>query len=693
MQKLQLYIEGVQVELFKDENVTITDTLKNTKQVDAIFTEYSRTFSLPASKTNNKIFKHYYNDDIVNGFDARIRIPSNIELNDLPFKDGYIKLEGVDLRNNVAYTYKITFFGNTISLKNAIGDDLISDLSWLNNFNNKQSGVPLIYNSTDVKDYLTTSHDKTVDGVSYVNPLQVPLVTHTQRLYYNSAESLLDTGNLYVHPEVTDPYGVKWNELKFAIKLPIIIKAIEENYDIQFSTDFFNTSNLAWDDLYMWLHRVKGQPTNGGQVVSSTAPVIGWADSSVPLFSSMTNNSLWILNSTANTVTLTFTPSTADLGDNYSYTVFDNNTIYQTVSNVQGVSAIVVPMNTGISSNFTVEVTSSVEIDFDSVTWTIVNTTIGTTTYINTNFIKTDVFGLVITQQVPKMKVMDFLTSIFKMFNLVAYVDNGIIIVKTYDDFYGTYVDYDITKYLDVSKSQSNVALPFREIIFAYSGLKTYLAQSHNQITNENWGTIKYNQESTVEFSGNIYNYTTPFEHMKFERLVDIDSPTPPTNIQWGYCVDDNQESFIGEPIIFYMNRKAYSPADPIAISFVDSVTPENVALSNVAINNYFAPCNSNMNVSVFANQSSINFAAEADEWTGDTNLNTLFQDYHSSYITSVFNTKNRITKATAFLPLKILLNYTLNDRFIITGTSYKINSITTNFGTGKSNLELLNDL
>jgi hypothetical protein len=180
---------------------------------------------------------------------------------------------------------------------------------------------------------------------------------------------------------------------------------------------------------------------------------------------------------------------------------------------------------------------------------------------------------------------------------------------------------------------------------------------------------------------------------MKFERLVDIDSPTPPTNIQWGYCVDDNQESFIGEPIIFYMNRKAYSPADPIAISFVDSVTPENVALSNVAINNYFAPCNSNMNVSVFANQSSINFAAEADEWTGDTNLNTLFQDYHSSYITSVFNTKNRITKATAFLPLKILLNYTLNDRFIITGTSYKINSITTNFGTGKSNLELLNDL
>ena len=82
-------------------------------------------------------------------------------------------------------------------------------------------------------------------------------------------------------------------------------------------------------------------------------------------------------------------------------------------------------------------------------------------------------------------------------------------------------------------------------------------------------------------------------------------------------------------------------------------------------------------------------FRESAD--TGFTN--SLFEAYYKNYITSVFKPSNRITKVTAYLPLKILLNYTLADRFIIGGNSYKINSIKTNFKTGKSELELLNDL
>ena len=70
MQSIQLYIEGQRVELFKDERVTTIDTIKNVNDVSKVFTEYSRTFSLPASKEANKIFKHFYNSDIQNGYDA-----------------------------------------------------------------------------------------------------------------------------------------------------------------------------------------------------------------------------------------------------------------------------------------------------------------------------------------------------------------------------------------------------------------------------------------------------------------------------------------------------------------------------------------------------------------------------------------------------------------------------------------------
>ena len=83
MLNLQLYIYDSdnekynQIELFDDESITITQSLQDVKDIQKIFTDYSRTFSVPASKTNNKIFKHYYNYH-VSDFDAQKRIEAKI---------------------------------------------------------------------------------------------------------------------------------------------------------------------------------------------------------------------------------------------------------------------------------------------------------------------------------------------------------------------------------------------------------------------------------------------------------------------------------------------------------------------------------------------------------------------------------------------------------------------------------------
>ena len=116
MQKLQLYIGSERIDLFEDEQVSLTQTIQNVRDIAKVFTDFSKSFTLPASKTNNKIFKHYYNFDIDGGFDARKKVSAKIELNDLPFRDGKIKLEGVDLRGNKPYAYRVTFFGNTVDL-------------------------------------------------------------------------------------------------------------------------------------------------------------------------------------------------------------------------------------------------------------------------------------------------------------------------------------------------------------------------------------------------------------------------------------------------------------------------------------------------------------------------------------------------------------------------------------------------
>ena len=82
MQKVILYIQPqlrnttatqdfVRVDLMEEELISLTQVIQDVNDIDKIFTEYSRPFNLPASKTNKKIFKHWYNPNI-DGFDANM---------------------------------------------------------------------------------------------------------------------------------------------------------------------------------------------------------------------------------------------------------------------------------------------------------------------------------------------------------------------------------------------------------------------------------------------------------------------------------------------------------------------------------------------------------------------------------------------------------------------------------------------
>ena len=42
MLQLQLYIEGQEIEMFKDESITLTQNITDVKRLDAVLTDYSR---------------------------------------------------------------------------------------------------------------------------------------------------------------------------------------------------------------------------------------------------------------------------------------------------------------------------------------------------------------------------------------------------------------------------------------------------------------------------------------------------------------------------------------------------------------------------------------------------------------------------------------------------------------------------
>ena len=128
MNKVDLYIDNTRAEAFNDESISLELSTQNIKDIGKVFGEFSQTFSLPATKTNNGIFKHYYNVDIVGGFDANVRIDAIIEVNTIIFREGSIELEGLQFKNGEPYAYNVTFYGKTASLKDEFGEDQLTDL-------------------------------------------------------------------------------------------------------------------------------------------------------------------------------------------------------------------------------------------------------------------------------------------------------------------------------------------------------------------------------------------------------------------------------------------------------------------------------------------------------------------------------------------------------------------------------------
>ena len=680
MQQLQLFIEGERLDLFKDETISLTQSIQNVKDISKIFTDFSKTFNVPASKTNNKIFKHYYNYDIIGGFDGRKKKSAKIELNTLPFTDGKIKLEGVDLKNNVPHTYKITFFGSTVELKDILGEDKLTGLNTLTDLNKT-------YNAASIKTSL--QDDPTT------NDIIAPLITHTKRLYYESNQHVNGTGNLWYEfgTGSSHIHGVPFSELKYAIRLHSIIEAIEAKYTISFSNDFFVSTNEPYYNLFMWLHRKKGSVENLGNTNQSI--MNGWTAEAEDTLTQTFLKSSTVLEVngvqsqyTSNTVLNLYTNNATDP---YSVSLQKNGVEVVSFSNVTG--SLVIDQSMQGVGDYSIYIESNSPIAFTGIQWAFEYDRFGDGTQIVNKNYNTGAFNYVsefvfdITQQIPDIKVIDFISGLFRMFNLTAYVEKNKteITVKTLDSFYNDGISYDITKYIDTDKSQVNTTLPYRKINFKHEDTKTILAEKHTQQFGKNWGESEFT--SGKKLDGSIYDIKTPFSQMKYERLIDANGDVL-KDVQVGYFVDDNEESYYGKPLIFYPIRKVSSTA----ISFVSGDT------THESLTTYNIPSNS---VALASSTSSynMNFFAESNEYaalsspTDNGFTNTLFEVYYKKYVVDIFNPSNRLTKVTAYLPLRILLNFNLSDRFVVNNRSFKINSINTNLQSGKSQIELLNDL
>ena len=638
----RIYTDYVKMDLFKDESVSISDSIQDVKDISKIFTTFSQQFNLPASKNNNKFFKQYQDTDVLNSFDARYKADAIIKLNGVDFRKGTIRLNTVDLKDNKAYSYKVVFLGDIVELKDLMQDDDLSSLPF--------------------PDSLNFTYDDATVLAKFQSPLDLdvafPLVTHSK--YFN-----IHTNGKYQ----SGSDSLVYTDLKPALRIRKIIDAIELKYNLTFSNDFFNSFDFR--KMYMLLHRASGFVSN-----ALTSGGI-----------------LTVTNSFNNDLTLTSVdevrPLTSQLGTwyNFYYTITlssavevlvratsANGTVFfQETYNTIGshtlefyINALTIPSDVffTVESQNTLTISQSLRVTQSDTDGIILDADYSFTSNLIAN-------TFVVSRQVPQMKVIDFMTSLFKMFNLTAYKENGVIVVRSLQDYYNAGKTYNITEYVDVDKSSIGKLMQFKEVDFKFKSKEYFLAKASDEIQDDDFGNLTSGNE---EFDGKTYKIEVDFEKMMYERLNDTSGVL--TNVTQGSLLDSNLEPTIGAPLLLYCRNTNADEA-----IFWNGTTE---------ITNYKRPSNSN--VGTFSSSgNTLNFGGEMDENSLLYNPNSLFQKNYINYISSIFDKQARKTKVTAYLPLRILLKYNLNDTFIIANKSYRINTIKTNLLTNKTELELFN--
>jgi hypothetical protein len=582
------------MEMFNDETITITSKIQDVRDISKVFTDFTKPFTLPSSKENNKLFQHWYNYNIDEGFDNRITKDALLEIDYSPYKRGKIQLQSVNLKNNKPFSYSVVFYGNTVELGTLMGDDELKTLVYLDdNYNHD-------YNATNVR--LGVRNGLFSESIIY------PLISHTKRFYYDSTNSIPQfSGNL--HHNITDPsdnQGLSWLDVKPAIKCLNIIEAIENKYNIEFTRDFFGST--AFSNLYLWLSRNKGK-IGGEDDILKTRIIGDWTYTGTGSNPFNVSGSLWTFSVVrfTNTFTGQLDITTSDT-DPYTLKAIDieNGVTLAEEDNLVGNSTISVEfINTGSHQvRFILESTSSISFDADLTVEEIVYGPSGgtTTATYEANGISTTE-EIIITDNVPDMKNIDFLIGIFKMFNLTAYyiddvadADFGKIYVDTLDNYYADAVNnpssgsYDISSMVDTSNTNVDAPVNYTGIDFKYQEPSTLLAINHREQFNDIFGDERV--RASID-KGEIYSVETPFEHMKFERLFDDNktssSPyhtgtddTYITDILWGYSADGE---FNGDYVIKVQGAATNTLTNKLKDTNSGDFTKKNLAVGNIIRN------------------------------------------------------------------------------------------------------------
>lgn len=658
------------IELFNDEKISVVSSIQNFNDIGKLFTDYSQTFTVPASKHNNEIFKHWYESavgmtdltqdiplDVEFAFDHRIKYYGYIEIDSIPFRDGKFVMQKANKKNNFIESYTINFVGNLVQLKDKFKEDKLNVLEGYEELN-------FDYNINNVL-------------ISRAN-IKFPMIGSTRRFEYQTGTSSDIT---------TNAGAIYLNELFPAIRISKIFEYIEQTYDLNFEGDFLTYTQFK--DLFLYCKNSEEfnffsepQSPNFTSTTPATFPQFDFTLDQCTIS--------FALDSVANRYSSWLKILPTNPAIKYNVEILDNGQTYATYTNLEGDSDLLYYSKNRnqestvngqpITHRFTYKITSEQPMTYDAKV--NLKRNLGTTNYFyNTAFSygNTTSGNLQIRRYLPDLTVEAFVSAIVKTLNLVVIpINENTFKFQPLEAFYAEGRIVDLTQYIQAEDIEINKPNLFRQVSFKYEKSENVLNTFFSNTFNRDYGDLTFDNPNSA-YTAN-YEVKLPFENMMWERYTG-------TNFLTATCWNINLQPYVPKPVLLYYNGIQGLGATGDPIKYTTNGTTFNVETTYPRFSNEITLGSNDL-----AHLQTLNFGNEISTWFLESAPSGLFQEYYSDSIYNIYNQRTRVIKAKANLNTYWLTSLKLNDRVIVSNKRYLINTMTTDLTTGQVDFELIND-
>lgn len=704
---LILYTQGdltpYLVDLYENENISLNYSFNDIKDLTPRG-NYSRTFRIPFTETNAKIFGFIQENTFqFSGFNPKRKINASITVDTIPIIDGYVQFKAAYTTNGEVTDLEIVFFGNVVDFFKTIGDA---------DFKNYIAGEL----TTDYPIDVTFS---SIDTVAAYTDIQFGLTDRGNKWVGNS---LSDGRSIYVNPfdtseailaEIVKPF-----ELTPFVLARYIFDKIFTLSGFQFNEA--NSTTLADQLDKMWIpwtsegntmvmiggngeqavYKVEGGIDNVGFDGSNFAPVT-LADGStiysytVPAMNVITDpgsnvsganiytapfSGNYIINAVLSINQFDLCIGGAILGFLRTTPTGDKFITPVTLSNAFtfgffGQQTAAVSLGETTTSEFFLEVGTTVELvlwgDFtitalpaSALEFKDISTE-GTAPFDQNSNIEcvsaSKTYGNAIDWAVnaPIMKCSEFISSLFKMFNLVVIPDDvnpKLLTLKPIQEYLGEGTTKDWSNKLDISKDitlMSTADFQSQKNLWTYKASNDYLNNIYNSQGDRIYGRLEL-VDPENDFATNDYKVETFFFPSPCALINNTDLAIPK------YINDAGSYVAPGARIL-------YKTADEIKIDIYDNETGNFVSRFFPLFNHYTS------NIPSLADED-LNFGQEVSLQRIESQpWKTLYARYWNDYIADIYAPDARIIEAFFALEFADIYQFKYNDQIFIKDAYWRI--------------------